>query len=130
MNRLSLGQLLGKYELLEQLGTTGLASVYRARDTANGDIVALKVIHAYFSEETELLQRFHDEMARVRRLHHPNIVNVLSIEQEENNTTAVVMEYLPWPTLKSGKSKVLPLAETLTILRQVAEALDYAHAWA
>ena len=127
MNRLSVGQLLGKYELLEQLGTTGLASVYRARDTASGVIVALKVIHAYFSEETELLQRFHDEMARVQRLHHPNIVNVLSLGHGEGNTTTVVMEYLSWPTLKSGKNKVLPLVDTITILRQVAEALDYAH---
>ena len=53
MNRLSVGQLLGKYELLEQIGTTGLASVYRGRDTASGDMVALKVIHAYFSEEND-----------------------------------------------------------------------------
>ncbi len=127
MNRLSLGQLLGKYELIEQLGTTGLASVYRARDTANGDVVALKVIHAYFSGEPALLQRFHEEMARVQRLHHPNIVNVLSVEQDEDNTTAVVMEYLSWPTLKSRKNKVFPLADTLVVLRQVAEALDYAH---
>jgi serine/threonine protein kinase/outer membrane protein assembly factor BamB len=127
MNRLSVGQQLGKYELLEQIGTTGLASVYRARDTASGDLVALKVIHAYFSEEVELLQPFHEEMARVQRLHHPNIVNVLGLEQEEDNTTAVVMEYMSWPTLKSGKNKIIPLADTITILRQVAEALDYAH---
>ena len=127
MNRLSLGQLLGKYELLEQLGTTGLASVYRARGTASGDVVALKVIHAYFSGEAGLLQRFQEEMARVQRLHHPNIVNVLSVEQEEDDTTAVVMEYLSWPTLKSRKYKVFPLADTLAVLRQVADALDYAH---
>ena len=127
MNRLSPGQLLGKHELLDQLGTTGLASVYRARDTQSGDVVALKIVHSYFSDEVALLQRFNEEMARVQRLHHPNIVNVLGMEHGEGSTTAVIMEYLSWFTLKSPKQKVLSLADILSVLHQVADALDYAH---
>ena len=125
MNRIS-DRLLGKYELLNQLGTTGLASVYRARDIASHTIVALKVLHAYFSREEELLGRYFQEVAQVQKLRHPNIVPVHGIEQE-GELIALVMDYVPWPSLKARRSRVLPGDEVLTILRQVAQALDYAH---
>ena len=125
MKRLS-DWLLGKYELLEQLGTTGLASVYRARDTSNDTVVVLKVLHSYFSQETGVLHRYLQEMERVQKLRHLNIVPVHGTERDDE-VTALVMDYVSWPTLKARKSRVLPLGEVVTILRQVAEALDYAH---
>ena len=125
MNRIS-ERLLGRYELLDQLGITGLASVYRARDTRDDAVVALKVLHAYFSQEADLLHSYLQEMARVQELRHPNIIPVHGVERDDE-TTAVVMDYVPWPNLKARRSRVLPLGEVLTILRQVASALDYAH---
>ena len=118
-------RVLGKYEVLAHLGTTGLAAVYRARD-ASGNIVALKVLHAYFSKEVQLVQRFVQAIEQVKRLQHPNIVAVHGVESE-GETTALVMEYVPWPTLRARRERLLPVGETLTILRQVAAALDYAH---
>ena len=125
MKRLS-DRLLGKYELLKQLGTTGLASVYHARDTRNDTVVALKVLHSYFSQEAGVLDRYLQEIERVQRLRHPNIVPVHGIDRDDE-VTALVMDYVSWPTLKARKSRVLPLDEVVAILRQVAEALDYAH---
>lgn len=125
MNRVS-DQLMGKYELLDQLGTTGLASVYRARDTRSNEVVALKVLHAYFSQEAEPLRRYLHEMERVQGLRHPNIVPVRGVEQDDG-LIALVMDYVPWSNLKGRESRTLPLSEVLAILRQVALALDYAH---
>ena len=125
MNRLS-DRLLGKYEILDQLGTTGLASVYRARDISNDTVVALKVLHSYFSQDTDTLHRYLQEMERVQKLRHPNIVPVYGIERDDE-VIALMMDYVSWPTLKARKSSVLPLGEVVIILRQVAEALDYAH---
>ena len=103
-----------------------MATVYRARDTTNDAVVALKVLRAYFTSDPEVLQRFLQEMAGVQRLRHPNIVPVQSVERD-GQTTAIVMDYVHWPNLKARKSRVLTLWEALAILQQVAAALDYAH---
>ncbi|MEK7777905.1 MAG: serine/threonine-protein kinase [Chloroflexota bacterium] len=126
MNRLTNKQI-GNYELLDPVATTGLATVYRAHDNTSGKIVALKVVHAYFVREAEGLQRYLRQMARVQELRHPNIVPVYGVEHDQESL-AVVMEYIPWPTLKARKPRRLPLGEVLTILSQVAAAMDYAHA--
>ncbi len=126
MNRLT-NRVIGNYELLEPVATTGLATVYRARDNTSDKIVALKVVHAYFMREAETLIRFQRHMGLVQELSHPNIVPVYGVARDQESI-AVVMEYIPWPTLKVRKPRKLPLGEVLTILRQVAAALDYAHA--
>ncbi|MDO8750037.1 MAG: serine/threonine-protein kinase [Dehalococcoidia bacterium] len=126
MNRLT-NKLIGNYELLDPVATTGLATVYRAQDNTSGKIVALKVVHAYFVREAEGLQRYLRQMARVQELRHPNIVPVYGVEHNQESL-AVVMEYMEWPTLKVRKPRKMPLGEVLTILGQVAAALDYAHA--
>ncbi|MFH1140475.1 MAG: serine/threonine-protein kinase [Chloroflexota bacterium] len=126
MSRLA-NKLIGNYELLDSVSTTGLATVYRARDSTNGKIVALKVVHPYFMQKGEPLMRYLRQMARVQELRHPNIVPVYGVEHDQESM-AVVMEYVPWPTLKVRKPRKLPLGEVLTILSQVAAAIDYAHA--
>ncbi|MBI4338764.1 MAG: serine/threonine protein kinase, partial [Chloroflexi bacterium] len=118
-------RLFGKYEVMSRIGTTGLATVYRALD-AEGKPVALKVLLAYFSQEPQILQKFLAAMTQVQNLRHPNILPVLAVEQDES-TTAVVMEYVPWPTLKARRLSAMAVGEVLHILRQVAAALDYAH---
>lgn len=125
MSRAS-GPLLGKYEILKRVATTGLATLYHARDSTSGQEVALKVIMGYFSMDEELISKFSEEMTRVQKLEHPNIVSVHGVERDDD-ITAIVMEYIPWPTLKAHAGKPMPLAEVMTVLRGVAEALDYAH---
>ncbi|MBI4197732.1 MAG: PQQ-binding-like beta-propeller repeat protein [Chloroflexi bacterium] len=118
-------RFFGKYDALDRIGTTGLATVYRAKDS-QGNLVALKVLLGYFAQEPVLLERFLLAMAKVQTLHHPNIANVLHIEHDDSGA-CVVMEYVPWPTLKARNSPTLPMSEVLRILHQVAAALDYAH---
>ncbi len=125
MNRLDT-RTIGKYEVLGQLATTGLASVFRARDTTSDKVVALKVLHPYFSREAGALDRFLQEMERVRELNHPNIVAVHDIEKD-GDVTAIVMDYVSWPTLKAKRGQSMSPGEVVSILRQVAAALDYAH---
>ncbi|MBI4200784.1 MAG: PQQ-binding-like beta-propeller repeat protein [Chloroflexi bacterium] len=120
-------RVLGKYEIVDLLGTTSLASVYRARETATGKVVALKLLHDYLSGDETPLQTFLDGMAQVQLLQHPNIVPVQGVERQGRDM-AVVMDYVPWPTLKATASASLPVPEILGILRQVAAALDFAHA--
>ncbi len=122
MNRLT-NKLIGNYELLDTVATTGLATVYRARDNTSGKIVALKVVHAYFIREAEPLQRYLSQMVRVQELHHPNIVPTYGVEHDQESI-ALVMEYVQWPTLKARKGRKLPVGEVLTILSQVAAAMD------
>ncbi len=126
MSRLTNG-LIGNYELLNPVATTGLAMVFKARDTTSGKIVALKVIHAYFMLEAETLIQFQRQMDQVQELDHPNIVPVYGVARDQESI-GVAMEYVQWPTLKTRKSRRLPIGEILTILSQVAAALDYAHA--
>ncbi len=121
----SSGPLLGKYEILKRVATTGLATLYHARDGTNGQEVALKVIMGYFSRDEEIIDKFSQEMTRVQQLVHPNIVSVYGVERDDD-VTAIVMEYVPWPTLKTFAGKTMPLADVMTVLRGVAEALDYA----
>ena len=70
---------------------------------------------------------FLEEMRQVSHLQHPNIVQVHGIEHVEEDT-AIVMDYVPWPTLKARKSQTMPVGEVIHILKQVASALDFAQA--
>ena len=125
MSRAS-GPLLGKYEILKRVATTGLATLYHAREVSSGREVALKVIMGYFSTDEVLLSKFTQEMTRVQQLSHPNIVPVQGVERDDE-ITAIVMEYVTWPTLKAHAGRPMPLADVTRVLRGVAEALDYAH---
>lgn len=117
--------LFGKYETQERIGTTGLATLYRAKDPL-GNIVALKVLLGYFAQDKILMEHVAQVIARTQTLRHRNIVPILGLEHDASGV-AVVMEYVPWPTLKARRPRALPLGETLHIVRQVAAALDYAH---
>ena len=118
-------ELLGKYEVIEWLSTSGIASILRARDTETGSVVVLKILHAYFTNEQEALRIFLDEIEQVSHLQHPNIVPIHGIEHVEEDT-AIVMDYVSWPTLKARKTQTMPVGEVIHILKQVASALDFA----
>ena len=118
-------ELLGKYEIIEWLSTSGIASILRARDTETGSVVVLKILHAYFAKEHEALRIFLAEMEQVSHLRHPNIVPMHGVEHVGEDT-AIVMDYVPYPTLKARKARTMPVGEVIHILKQVASALDFA----
>ena len=120
---------IGKYEIIEELGRGGFATVYRARDVELERVVALKVLHPHYAEDKQFVDRFRQEARAAARLRHPHIVTVYETG-EADGQLYIAMEYLPGRTLQAllDAEGALFLERALPILEQVAEALDYAHA--
>ena len=74
--------LAKRYELLEHVGGGGMADVYRAHDTYLDRYVAIKILHAQFSNDSEFIGKFHREAQGAARLSHPNIVNIYDVGEE------------------------------------------------
>ncbi len=124
-----IGQSLGRYHLLEQLGEGGMATVYKAYDTRLERDVAVKIIRrkAFPEEQLErILKRFEREAKALARLTHPNIVGVIDYGEHEG-APYLVMPYLPGGTLKQRLGKPIPWQEAVHILLPIAQALEYAH---
>ena len=124
-----IGQSLGRYHILEQLGEGGMASVYKAYDTRLERNVAVKIIRTdQFAPSmlAQVLKRFEREAKSLARLSHPNIVHVHDYG-EFQDTPYLVMEYLPGGTLKSKLGTPMPWRDAIQILHPIALALAYAH---
>jgi eukaryotic-like serine/threonine-protein kinase len=125
-----IGQEIGRYRILELLGTGGMATVYKAFDTRLEREVAIKVIRreVFAPDEMEmLLKRFEREAKSVARLSHPNIVGVMDYGEFEG-APYLVMEYLPGGTLKERLGKPIPWREAIRLILPMARALEYVHA--
>ena len=120
---------IGKYEILEEIGRGGFATVYKARDTDLERVIALKVLHAYWANEQGFALRFRNEARAAANLRHPNIVTVHEAG-EADGQLYIAMEYLPGRTLRDllEAEGELSLDRALPILEQIADAMDYAHA--
>jgi len=124
---LSSGTHLGPYEITAKLGEGGMGEVYRARDTKLERDVAIKVLPAAFVEDHERLQRFEREAKLLAQLNHPNIAHIYGMEAS-GDSHALVMELVDGPTLAERlESGSLPVSESLSLARQIAEALEEAH---
>ena len=125
-----IGQSLGRYQILEQLGEGGMATVYKAYDTRLDRYVAIKVIRNDLFGPTlleRMLKRFEREAKALAKLSHPNIVKVLDYG-EHNGAPYLVLEYLPGGTLKGQvMGRPIPWQEAVRLLLPIAGALDYAH---
>jgi len=120
-------QLAGRYQVGRALGRGGMACVYLARDTKHGREVAIKVIRPELSISLAH-ERFLREIEIAARLRHPNIVPVYD-SGEVDGKLYFVMPYEEGPSLgeRLERDGPLPLAEGLSILRDVGRALAYAH---
>src|SRR3979490_1211063 len=96
---LQMGSRLGPYEILSVLGTGGMGEVYRARDTRLNREVAIKVLPAAFSRDTERLRRFGQEAQPAGALNHPNILAVYDVGTHDG-MFYVVSELLEGETLR------------------------------
>jgi serine/threonine protein kinase len=124
-----IGQSLGRYHILEQLGEGGMATVYKAYDMRLERDVAVKVIRreAFPPEQLDLmLKRFDREAKALARLTHPNIVPVIDYGDYEG-APYLVMPYLPGGTLKQKLGKPMPWQAAVYTILPVARALDFAH---
>jgi serine/threonine protein kinase len=110
------GSQLGPYRILSLLGAGGMGQIYKAFDARLGREVAIKVAEEQFSE------RFDREVHAVAALNHPNICTVHDV-----GANFLVMELVEGDTLRVGVERGIPLDRTLTIARQILEALGAAH---
>jgi len=122
------GRRIGRYEVIEELGRGGMARVYRARDTQLQRIVALKVLAAQLSLDTEFIKRFEREARTAANLRHPHIVTIYDIG-EDQGIHYIAMEYIASRPLHSILEQygALGLGYAIAILEPIAQALDYAH---
>src|SRR5574341_1908727 len=87
------GQTLGKYQMLERLGRGGMADVYKAYQPGLDRYVAVKVLHAHLSEDSDFITRFQREAKSVAKLRHPNIIQVIDFDSQNENYY-MVMEFV------------------------------------
>jgi serine/threonine protein kinase/uncharacterized protein YraI len=123
-----IGTRLGPYEILEEIGKGGMATVYRAYQPSMDRDVAIKVIHLAIATDTLSRQRFEREARLIAKLEHPHLLPVYDYNGS-HNPPYIVMRYLEGGTLKDiiASQGVLPLSDIAHLTRQVAAALDYAH---
>lgn len=124
---LSSGINVGHYEILAPLGAGGMGEVYLAQDTRLNRKVALKILPADLINNRQRLLRFEREAQAASALNHPNILTIHEIGVE-NNTHFIVTEFIEGETLRQKlQTTLLEIKETLTIVTQIAAALDAAH---
>ena len=124
-----IGTLLdNRYEILEVIGTGGMAVVYKARCNRLNRLVAIKVLKQELSQDEEFRRRFHAESQAVAMLSHPNIVSVYDVSHS-NNLDYIVMELIEGITLKQYLEQKgrLNWREALHFSTQIAKALEHAH---
>ena len=117
-----------RYELLELIGSGGMADVYRAHDRLLDRQVAVKILHEQFRSDEEFIGKFHKEAQAAARLSHPHIVNIYDVGISGVDHY-IVMEYVQGNTLKKRikDDGNLPIMEALHVAREVADALAHAH---
>ena len=122
------GTQIGKYELRAEIGRGGMGTVYKGYDQMLDRYVAVKILAPHLVWEKEFVERFLREARAAARLKHPHIVTIHDVGQE-GGWYYFVMEYLEGETLTDliRRRGPLPPDEVLSILRPLAEALDYAH---
>jgi serine/threonine protein kinase len=123
------GESLGKYQILEEVGRGGFAVVYRALDSTLDRVVALKVLAPHLTWDTTFVARFKEEARTAANLHHPSIVIIYEVAEAED-LHYIAMEYLAGRSLSAllDEEGVLPLPEVVNVIEQLASALDYTHA--
>ncbi len=123
-----LGDRIGPFRIGELLGAGGMGEVYRARDTTLNRDVALKILPPLFATDPERLARFKREAQVLAAVNDPHIAAIYGLE-EADGIRALVMELVDGPTLADRIARgALPLDEALAIARQIADALETAHA--
>ena len=122
------GRTLGPYELVGKLGAGGMGTVYKARDTRSGEVVALKVLPEKFASDATLVSRFQREARLGMEMRHPNIVRTLD-HGEAQGAQYLALELVEGGDLdqRAKAEGKLPEREALTIVREVVRALSYAH---
>jgi peptide/nickel transport system substrate-binding protein len=121
-----IGQQLGNYRLVSLLGQGGYAEVYLGQHVRFKQQAAIKVLHAHLSEQEA--QHFQQEAETIATLAHPSIIRVLDFDVQDG-IPFLVIDYAPHGSLRQRypKGSLVPLPVIVSSVKQVAEALHYAH---
>ena len=124
------GPALAKYDVLEEIGHGGMATVYRAKDPRLGREVAIKIIHPHLRDSSEVRHRFAAEARAVAMLRHPNIVEVYDVSAEGEGEPFLVVELVRGMTLRRllRDRGVLPPEVAAALGLCLLSALGHAHA--
>ena len=121
------GELLDHYHLDDAVARSGMATIFRATDQRNGQQVAIKVPHPEVESDPALFDRFRREEEIGRRLDHPGVMKVFP--KEDSNQVYMVMEWVDGKLLRQllQQERKLPLEQTVSILLQICDVLEYVH---
>lgn len=120
--------LANRYQLLQTLGSGGMAVVYRAKDLNLERFVSVKILRPDFSKDEGFRKRFHQEAKSAANLSHPNIVTVHDFGLD-GDRLFIIMEYVPGTNLKTiiREREFLPFEEALELMIQASAGIGYAH---
>jgi hypothetical protein len=123
------GRHLGRYRLLEPLGSGGMSVVYRGVDTSLHREVAVKVLHPHLARQQEARARLAREARAVARLQHPNILEVFDFADPSTEDAFLVTELVRGETLKSfaERERLFPPELAALVIQQLSRALGHAH---
>jgi len=127
MREVNVGEKLDQYELTELIARSGMASIFKARDTLNAATVAIKVPYMQFESDVVFFNRFEREEQVGRRLDHPSIIKVL--EPKRKSRMYIAMEYVEGVSLRAimHDPRQMDPEGALGLARQICEALVYMH---
>ena len=124
----SAGKKIGHYEVISSIGAGAMGEVYRARDTRLDREVALKILPAEFSENSERLARFEQEARSASALNHPNIITIFNVGVADT-TSYLSMELVEGKSLRAVLDEgLMSLRRVVTLASQLADGLAKAHA--
>ncbi len=122
-----IGQMLGQYEILDEIARGGMATVYRARQGSIGRDVAIKVLPAKFTHDQNFIERFNREVEVIAQLQHPHILPVYDYG-EYDGMPYIVMAFITGGTLTDIiNDGPMPSTDIARMVHQIADALDFAH---
>ena len=118
-----------RYELMEKIGSGGMADVYKAKDILLDRMVAVKILHSNFAEDNDFIVRFRHEAQSAGKLAHPNIVGIYDVGCD-GDIHYIVMEYVEGETLKQyiQNHPAIPIDTSVRIAIEIGYALEEAHA--
>lgn len=121
-------RLDGRYEIIEIIGVGGMAVVYKAFDSIDNRIVAVKVLKDEYLRNEDFRRRFRNESKAIALLSHPNIVKIYDVSYGDN-LQYIVMEYVEGITLKEyiEQQGKLDIREAIYFITQILRALQHAH---
>lgn len=121
-----IGTTLGQYQIIEAIGSGGMASVFKAYQPALERFVAVKVLAPQYAPLDDFGGRFVREAKAVAALDHPNILPIIDFGRQDEHTY-IVMKYVSGGTLSDRLKQPIDLLTTARLIKQIAAALDHAH---